>query len=65
VRSILTRTATEHPCPTPPAYTYTRYVLQSDGTYQKVTATHTCEGSRSHNGFYGHGIVDALGAVTH
>jgi subtilisin family serine protease len=65
VRSILEGTATEHACPTPRAFTYTRYVLQSDGTYLKVTATHTCEGPTSHNGFYGHGIVDALSAVSH
>ncbi len=30
-----------------------------------MTTTHTCEGPKNHNGFYGHGIVDALGAVTH
>ncbi|MFB9838860.1 S8 family peptidase [Actinoallomurus acaciae] len=65
VKSILEGTATEHACPTPRAYTYTRYVLQSDGTYQKVTATHTCEGGKGRNGFYGHGIIDALGAVSH
>jgi subtilisin family serine protease len=65
VQQILQGTATEHPCPNPRAFTYTRQVLQPDGTYQTVTATHTCEGPKSHNGFYGHGIVDALGAVTH
>ncbi|GAA4510707.1 S8 family serine peptidase [Actinoallomurus oryzae] len=64
-KAILEGTATEHPCPTPRAYTYTRYVLQSDGTYQKVTATHTCEGGKERNGFYGHGVIDALGAVSH
>jgi subtilisin family serine protease len=64
-QSILEGTATEHPCPTPRAFTYTRQVLQPNGTYQTVTATHTCEGSTSRNGFYGHGIIDALGAVTH
>ncbi|HEY0540238.1 MAG TPA: S8 family serine peptidase, partial [Actinoallomurus sp.] len=63
--SILEGTATEHACPTPRAYTYTRQVRQADGTYRTVTATHTCEGPESHNGFYGHGIIDALGAVTH
>ena len=63
--SILERTATEHACPTPRAFTYTRHVLQPDGTYNTVTTTHTCEGSKSRNGFYGHGIIDALGAVTH
>jgi subtilisin family serine protease len=62
--SILEGTATEHACPTPRAYTYTRQVLQTDGTYQTVTSTQTCEGGRSRNGFYGHGVIDALGAVT-
>jgi lantibiotic leader peptide-processing serine protease len=64
-QSILEGTATEHACPSPRAFTYTRHVLQSDGTYLTVTATHTCEGSKSRNGFYGHGIIDALGAVSH
>ena len=63
--SILEHTATEHACPTPRAFTYTRQVLQADGTYQTVTDTHTCEGSTGHNGFYGSGIIDALGAVSH
>jgi lantibiotic leader peptide-processing serine protease len=63
--SILEHTATEHACPTPRAFTYTRQVKQADGTYQTVTDTHTCEGSRGHNGFYGNGIIDALGAVSH
>jgi subtilisin family serine protease len=60
---ILRGTATDHPCPTPPAYTYTRQLLQADGTYRTVTATHTCEGPLKNNGFYGDGIVDALHAV--
>ncbi|HZE33834.1 MAG TPA: S8 family serine peptidase [Actinoallomurus sp.] len=64
-QSILEGTAREHACPSPRAFTYTRQVLQPDGTYQTVTATHTCEGSKSRNGFYGHGIIDALGAVSH
>ena len=41
------------------AFTYTRQVLQPDGTFRIVTATHVCEGSRRNNGFYGDGIVDA------
>jgi subtilisin family serine protease len=65
VQSILEGTATDHACPTPRAFTYTRQVRQPDGTYKTVTTTHTCEGPTSHNGFYGHGIIDALGAVTH
>ncbi|GAA4605486.1 S8 family serine peptidase [Actinoallomurus liliacearum] len=63
VQRILQGTATEQACPSPSAFTYTRYVLQADGTYQKVTATHTCEGSAGHNGFFGSGVVDALHAV--
>ncbi|MEO3809706.1 S8 family serine peptidase [Sphaerisporangium sp. B11E5] len=59
VEAILKGTATKTPCPTPPAYTYTR-ILPSG---QTVTATHTCEGSTFSNGFYGKGIVDALRAV--
>jgi subtilisin family serine protease len=59
VESILKGTATKTPCPTPPAYTYTRHL--PDGT--TVTATHVCEGTTASNGFYGKGIVDALRAV--
>ncbi|MEZ0073977.1 subtilisin family serine protease [Planotetraspora sp. GP83] len=61
VEGVLKGTATKTPCPTPPAYTYTRH-LPSGAT---VTATHTCEGTASNNGFYGRGIVDALRAVGH
>ncbi|WP_245966429.1 S8 family serine peptidase [Sphaerisporangium album] len=61
VEGILKGTATKTPCPTPPAYTYTRH-LPSGAT---VTATHTCEGTTASNGFYGRGIVDALRAVGH
>ncbi|MFI6512017.1 S8 family serine peptidase [Streptosporangium sp. NPDC050855] len=59
VETVLKATATRTACPTPPAYTYTRHL--PDGT-TSVT-THTCEGSKLRNGFYGHGIVDALRAV--
>ncbi len=59
VEQLLRATATDTSCPTPPAFTYTRHVLQSDGTFQTVTATHVCEGTRRNNGFYGDGIVDA------
>jgi subtilisin family serine protease len=64
-RAILEGTATEHACPTPRTFTYTRQVKQADGTYQTVTSTATCEGPKSHNGFYGNGIIDALRAVSH
>ncbi|MCO6005314.1 S8 family serine peptidase [Actinoallomurus purpureus] len=63
VQRILQGTATEQACPSPRAYTYTRYVLQPNGTYAKVTDTHTCEGSTGHNGFFGSGVIDALHAV--
>ncbi|MGC5013500.1 S8 family serine peptidase [Streptosporangium sp. DT93] len=59
VETVLKATATRTPCPTPRAYEYTRHL--SDGT-TNVT-THTCEGGFLRNGFYGHGIVDALRAV--
>ena len=59
VELLLRATATDTPCPTPPAFTYTREVLQADGTFQTVTDTHVCEGTRRNNGFYGDGIVNA------
>ncbi|MGI5160430.1 S8 family serine peptidase [Microbispora sp. CA-102843] len=59
VEAILKGTATRTACPNPPAFTYTR-ILPSGST---VTATHTCEGGPSGNGFFGTGIVDALRAV--
>jgi subtilisin family serine protease len=61
--SYLRSTATATACPPRGTYTYTRYVLNSKGTYDKVVATHTCEGGKTNNGFYGSGIVDALNAV--
>jgi subtilisin family serine protease len=61
VEWIMRATATKTPCPVPPAYTYTRH-LPSGAT---VTATHVCEGSRSGNGFYGSGILNARRAVGH
>ncbi|MEU7938966.1 S8 family serine peptidase [Microbispora bryophytorum] len=61
VEAILKGTATGTACPNPPAFTYTR-ILPTGST---VTATHTCEGGQSDNGFYGKGIVDALRAVGH
>ncbi|MEU5876983.1 S8 family serine peptidase [Spirillospora sp. NPDC047279] len=63
VRSVLTGTAAETPCPAGGSYTYTRYVKQADGSFQKVVATHACEGSKKYNGFYGSGIIDAFNAV--
>jgi subtilisin family serine protease len=55
VEQVLRRTATDTPCPTPPAFTYTRILP----TGETVTATHTCEGTPENNGFYGDGIVNA------
>ncbi|OLT23262.1 peptidase S8 [Actinomadura sp. CNU-125] len=63
VRSILTGTADATKCPRGGSYTYTRYVEQADGSFEKVVATHSCEGSKRDNGFYGSGIVDAFAAV--
>jgi len=51
---VLTATATQHACPSPRTVDY---VLSEDGTA-------TCEGSPAFNGFYGHGIVNALSAVS-
>ncbi|MEV6148957.1 S8 family serine peptidase [Nonomuraea sp. NPDC052129] len=59
VEAALKATATKTPCPEPRAFTYNR--ILPDGT--TTTATHTCEGGRSRNGFYGSGIVDALNAA--
>jgi subtilisin family serine protease len=55
--SILERTATDHPCPQPRLMSYAN--VGRDASYDAL-----CEGSPSFNGFYGHGIVDALSAVT-
>jgi subtilisin family serine protease len=49
---ILRRSARDHACPEPRLFTY------EDGS------TAFCEGEPRFNGFYGHGIVDALNAVT-
>jgi lantibiotic leader peptide-processing serine protease len=59
----LLRTAVEHACPTPRTYVYIRHVPQPDGTVVTVRSEATCEGPRRRNGFYGHGIVNALNAV--
>ncbi|MEO3856923.1 S8 family serine peptidase [Acrocarpospora sp. B8E8] len=61
VERVLKATATDTRCPAGGTYTYTR-ILPSGAT---VTATHTCEGGKSNNGFYGQGIVNALRAVGH
>lgn len=63
VEATLRGRATPHPCPSPREFTYTRFVLQPDGSYLKVVTTANCEGSTRNNGFYGNGIVDALSSV--
>jgi subtilisin family serine protease len=57
VRKILLGTAQERACPNPPLVTYL-----NEGRTPEWNAL--CEGTRSFNGFYGHGIVDAWAAVT-
>ncbi|MEV0151110.1 MULTISPECIES: S8 family serine peptidase [unclassified Nonomuraea] len=52
---LLHRTARQKACPSPRAYVYKVY---------GETETQTCEGGAAKNGFYGHGIVDALKAAT-
>jgi len=56
-QSILERTATDHPCPEP------RHVSYGNAG-RPPSWDALCEGGPSLNGFYGHGIVDALSAVT-
>ncbi|WP_426566554.1 S8 family peptidase [Angustibacter sp. McL0619] len=57
---ILKRTAVDHACPQPRAFTWVRH--RPDGSV--ATATATCTGPTSKNGFYGNGIVNAYAAVT-
>lgn len=57
VERILRATARDTACPEPSVLDYPDPELGPDFTA-------TCEGNRSLNGFYGDGIVDALGAVT-
>lgn len=55
VEKYLYETATPVPCPDPRAYVYDVYGEKT---------THVCEGNPDKNGFYGHGIVNALAAAT-
>ncbi|MBT2497547.1 S8 family serine peptidase [Agromyces sp. ISL-38] len=57
--SILFSTAVDTACPVPAEFTYVRH-LPSGAT---ATATHTCEGGPTKNGFFGDGIVNALTAI--
>ncbi|MFI0352302.1 S8 family peptidase [Actinomadura sp. 9N407] len=59
---ILRRTANAKACPSPNTVEYVWYRLE-DGKWVKYTSTQTCEGSKSRNGFFGDGIIDALSAV--
>ena len=54
---ILMRTATPHPCPTPPVLDYTN-------VGRPASFTATCVGTAEENSIWGAGIVDALTAVT-
>jgi len=54
VEKILTGTAIQRPCPNPAMVTYPL-------SWPYDTAT--CQGSPSNNGFFGHGIVNALAAL--
>jgi lantibiotic leader peptide-processing serine protease len=58
VQRILYRTATPHACPNPRLVDYTPIGRPADWNA-------TCAGGQGFNGFYGHGIVDALNAVRH
>jgi len=58
VRAVLEGTAIATPCPEPRTVDYL-----DEGRDETWTAT--CEGDWEFNGFYGHGVVDAFGAVRH
>jgi subtilisin family serine protease len=55
VQRILTNTAKQTPCPSPPNF---EYPDDRDPSFDGV-----CEGTLAHNGIYGRGIVNALTAV--
>ena len=57
VERILKETATDKACPSPPLLDYTAFGLPADRNA-------LCEGTPEFNGFYGHGIVNALAAVS-
>jgi lantibiotic leader peptide-processing serine protease len=56
-QAYLEASATDTPCPTPNPFSY-----EDKGRPASFTAF--CEGTPVYNGFYGHGIVDALAAVS-
>jgi subtilisin family serine protease len=55
VQRVLERTATQTPCPEPRLFDY------NDPIPAAYNAE--CEGDLAHNGFYGHGLVNAFSAV--
>ena len=55
-QAYLQASATDTPCPTQNPFSYA-----AQGRPASFTAL--CEGTPVYNGFYGHGIVDALAAV--
>ena len=55
-QAYLQASATDTPCPTPNPFSYA-----NKGRPDAYTAF--CEGTPVYNGFYGHGIVDALAAL--
>jgi subtilisin family serine protease len=57
VERVMTRTAKQTPCPSPPNFAYPD---DRDPSFDGV-----CEGTLAHNGIYGRGIVNALTAVLH
>jgi subtilisin family serine protease len=56
-QAILEATATDTPCPEPRLHSYADKLRGPEFNA-------LCEGTPELNGFYGHGIIDALGAVT-
>ena len=56
---VLYASAIDHACPEPRLFRYKR--IRSDGTIGRESAY--CAGPAADNGFYGHGIVNALSAV--
>jgi hypothetical protein len=57
VERVMTRTARQTPCPSPPNFAYPD---DRDPSFDGV-----CEGTLARNGIYGRGIVNALTAVLH
>ena len=62
-KKILIRTARDHACPAGGVQEYPE-IGDTFGPDSWVAFTAPCEGTTSFNGLYGHGIVDALRAVT-